>query len=304
MAGDMRSAKDDSSPPAADIWTVQRILLWTTSYLKQKGVESPRLEAELLLAHARDCPRIRLYTDFQDPLSEQQRARMRELVQRRARREPLAYIVGTKEFYGRSFEVGPGVLIPRPETETLIDVCLEHLPLQTPTRILEVGFGSGCIAVTLAKQRELCHVTATDCSAAAMQIATRNVIRHDVVNRVELLLGDCLEPVLRRTPLGFDALVSNPPYVRVDELSGLQPEVGLHEPPTALVSGSDGLDLTRRIVQDAAGVVRAGGLIALELDPAQCATVATLLSESGFEEVQIQRDLSARERIVHAVRCS
>ncbi|MEN9557155.1 MAG: Release factor glutamine methyltransferase, partial [Planctomycetota bacterium] len=129
-----------------DRWTVQRILEWTAGFLKQKGVESPRLEAELLLAFARKCPRIRLYTDFTEPLSDEQRAVMRELVQRRAKREPLAYLVGTREFYGRSFEVGPGVLIPRPETETLIDVCLERIPSDTASHVVEVGFGSGCIS--------------------------------------------------------------------------------------------------------------------------------------------------------------
>ncbi len=139
----MSTAANSSATTPDGGWTVQKILEWTTGFLKQKGVESPRLEAELLLAHARKCQRIRLYTDFAELLSDDQRAVMRELVQRRAKREPLAYIVGTREFYGRPFDVDANVLIPRPETETLVDVCLERIPKDEPREILEVGIGSG-----------------------------------------------------------------------------------------------------------------------------------------------------------------
>jgi release factor glutamine methyltransferase len=282
-----------------DRWTVQRILEWTAGFLKQKGVESPRLEAELLLAFARKCPRIRLYTDFTEPLSDEQRAVMRELVQRRAKREPLAYLVGTREFYGRSFEVGPGVLIPRPETETLIDVCLERIPSDTASHIVEVGFGSGCISITLARQRPLCHLTATDISSTAMGIASRNVDRHAVTDRVVLMPGDCLEPLLK-SGVRFDGLVSNPPYIREDERDSLQPEVAVHEPAEALFAGTDGLDVVRRLIQQAPGILKPGAFLALELDPSQCAEVTALVSASGFAAARVHKDLAGLDRIVEA----
>jgi len=289
-----------NQPASADVWTVRRILEWTTGFLKQKGVESPRLEAELLLAHARHCQRIRLYTDIDSELTDAERTQMRESVQRRAKREPLAYIVGTREFYGRSFEVGQGVLIPRPETETLVDVCLERIPKDQPRTVAEVGFGSGCIAITIARQRPNCTVYTTDNSPRAMEIASRNVEKLEVASRVNLLAGDVLQPLVE-TGIKFDGLVSNPPYIREDERASLQPEVVQHEPPEALFSGKDGLDIVRRLVADAATILKPGGFIALELDPAQCQIVAELLIASGFSSTEIRRDLSGNERIVEGI---
>jgi release factor glutamine methyltransferase len=287
----------NQSASSSEGWTVQRILEWTATFLKQKGVESPRLEAELLLAHARKCPRIRLYTDFTELLTDGERAIMRELVQRRAKREPLAYIVGTREFYGRSFEVGAGVLVPRPETETLVDVCLERIPKEADREILEVGFGSGCICITIARQRPLCSVVATDISAAAMEIASKNVEKHGVSKDVSLLSGDVLDPV-KDHGRRFDGLVSNPPYIRDGERAGLEPEVALHEPEDALFSGADGLNVVRKIVQQAPAVLKPGAFIAMELDPSQCEQVAAMLKTSGFTDVAIRRDLSGNERVV------
>ena len=295
----MTSASNQSAANA-DVWTVQGILEWTTGFLKQKGVESPRLEAELLLAHARKCPRIRLYTDFNAPLTDTERATMRELVQRRAKREPLAYIVGAREFYGRSFEVGPGVLIPRPETESLIDACLDRIPKDASCHIVEVGFGSGCIAITLAKQRPMCSVTATELSDKAMEIAARNVVRHGVTDRVTLLAGDLLQPVNSRREL-FDGLVSNPPYIREDERETLQPEVVQHEPSEALFAGEDGLSVVRRIIEQAPSVLKPGAFIAIEVDPSQCRSVASLLIAGRFQATTVKRDLNGNERIVEAV---
>ena len=285
-----------------DVWTVRRILTWTTDFLKQKGIESARLEAELLLAHARQCPRIRLYTDFETPLSDDERTRMRGFVQRRATREPLAYITGRREFYGRDFEVGPGVLVPRPETETLIDVCLERIPTDQPSRILEVGFGSGCIAVTLALQRPKCSVTATDISADAVRFATGNVGRHKVEARVTLLNGSLFEPVAAAdTEARFDGIVSNPPYIRNDELSDLQPEVAQYEPHSALVAGADGLDVVRQLIAGAPAMLKPHGWMILEVDPAQCSTVSRLLAEAGFQQTKVFKDLNQEDRIVQGV---
>ena len=286
--------------PAAtdDVWTVQRILQWTTGYLTEKGVESARLEAELLLAHARQCQRIHLYTDLGEPLADDARTRMREYVKRRAQREPLAYITGSREFYGRDFHVGPGVLIPRPETESLIDLCLELIPREDTVQLCEVGFGSGCICTTLACQRKQSQIYATDLSAAAMGFAQENVVAHGVEDRVVLLAGDGFAPLAEHGVTQLHGIVSNPPYVRVDEMDGLEPEVAVHEPREALVSGADGLDLIRRLVAQATDLLCPGGWLALELDPAQSQSVVRLFHEHTFVDVTIRQDLNGQDRIV------
>ena len=283
-----------------DVWTVQRILQWTTSFLQQKNVESPRLESELLLAHARNCQRIRLYTDFETPLTDDERNRMRELVKRRANREPLAYITGKREFYGRDFHIGSGVLVPRPDTETLIDVCLDHLPRDQPLSVCEVGFGSGCISITLAKQRPQLKVVASDISAEAMQFAEQNVELHSVSQQVLLVAGNAFDPIAELNAGLFDGIVSNPPYIRNDEMAELAPEVAMYEPAMALVSGEDGLDLIRELIQQAPTYLKPGGWMALELDPAQSDEVAELFTKNGFQKPCIHNDLSGQDRVVAA----
>lgn len=300
MSASSAAPSAGSAAAEQDIWTVRRILEWTTGFLRQKGIEAPRLEAEILLSHARGCPRIRLYTDFNTPLSDAERASMRELVTRRSRREPIAYLVGHREFYGRSFEVTPAVLIPRPETETLIDVCLELIPADQPAQLIEVGVGSGCIAVTLARQRPHCQLTATDISPAALQIAARNAARHEVADRIHLLEGNALQPLLPAAAL-FDGLVSNPPYVTEAERGQLQPEIDLHEPPQALYAGPDGLDIVRSIITHAPALLKPSAFIALEVDPQQCPAVITLLRAAGFDDCRIHQDAAGRDRIVQAI---
>lgn len=290
----------EPTSPTDDVWTVQRILTWTTEFLAGKGVESARREAELLLAHARKCQRIRLYTDFDVPLTDDERSRMRGFVQQRSQRVPLAYITGRREFYGRDFAVGQGVLIPRPETETLVDVCLEVIPEDQPARIIEVGFGSGCIAITLARQRPLLSAIAIDPSPQAFEFASINVNEHKVADRVSLMRGSTFEP-LESDMEPVDGIVSNPPYVRIDEMAELEPEVSRHEPHEALVSGDDGLDVVREIVLQASRYLKPGGWIALEVDPSQCETVVQLLHASNFQHGVIRRDLNGSDRVVSAV---
>ncbi len=295
----------DSTASTDDVWTVQRILHWTTDYLQKKEIESARLEAELLLAHARSCRRIQLYADFDTPLTDAERSRMRELVKRRASYEPIAYITGRKEFYGRDFAVGSGVLVPRPETETLVDICLDHLPKGRPARVCEIGFGSGCIAITLARQRPELRIVATDISEVAVRYASENRAAHQVEKQVELLLGDLFGPLasLNVASLNeekFDGIVSNPPYIREDEMPGLDPDVLRHEPHEALVSGEDGLNVVRSIIQQSHQYLKPGGWIAMEVDPAQCDVVAALLAANEFTDGRIHKDLSGNDRIVEA----
>lgn len=291
----------DPAASTDDLWTVQRILEWTTGFLKQKGVETPRLEAELLLAHARTCQRIHLYANFDEPLTDEERERMRGYVKRRAQREPLAYITGRREFYGRDFLVGPGVLVPRPETETLVDICLQQIPKDGAARICEVGFGSGCVAITLARQRRNVTVVATDISEVAAKYAAENVAAHEVDNRVKLLIGDGFESLKTSAEARFDGIVSNPPYIRKDELNGLAPEVAAHEPAEALVSGEDGLDLVRRLVADAPQFLKPGGWLALEIDPGQVVSVQSLMNDLGYAEIAITRDQFGNDRIISAI---
>lgn len=292
----------DSAASTDDVWTVQRILQWTTDFLEQKSVESPRLEAELLLAHARNCKRINLYTDFEAELTDDERTKMRDFVKRRAVHEPLAYITGRKEFYGRDFSVGAGVLVPRPETETLVDICLDHLPKDQPMRVCEIGFGSGCIAVTLAKQRPNTTIVACDVSEAAEKFAAENVATYKVQSQVELVSGDGIAAIQTHTSEPFDGIVSNPPYIREDEFAALPVDVAEHEPREALVSGDDGLELIRRLIPDAVSILKPGGWMVLEIDPAQCETVAGLFREAGFESTKIHKDSFDQNRIVEARR--
>jgi release factor glutamine methyltransferase len=290
------------APASDDVWTVQKILQWTAGFLKGRGIESSRLESELLLATVRKCARIRLYTDFEAVVTGPERIQMREMVKRRARREPLSYIIGEREFYGRTFEVGPGVLIPRPETEMLIDVALEHIAVDDSCLIADIGFGSGCIATTIALQRPTSAVVGTDLSDAAMDYATRNISRHEVEDRVTLFQGDLMQP-LAQTAIGqLDGIVSNPPYIRDSDMAALQPEVAEYEPREALIGGLDGLDVVRKLIVDSRDCIRPGGFIVLEIDPPQADEVCQLLQANGFQQWRVRQDLDRHDRVVQAIR--
>lgn len=281
-------------------WTIRRVLEWTTGYLKERGSESPRLDAELLLAHARGCPRIQLYTAYDEPLPDAVRATMRELVQRRAAAEPVAYLIGQREFFSLPFHVTPAVLIPRPDTETLVMEALNVLKPRAAPAVLDLGTGSGCIAVALAVNLPAARITAVDLSHAALEVARRNAARHKVADRVQFLEGDLFDPL----PAGarFDAIVSNPPYVRTGEIPELQAEVR-SEPHGALDGGEDGLDTIRRIVDNAPSRLVPGGALLIECSPEQAAAVRGLLEQQGdFTSVGIRQDLSSQPRVVMARR--
>ncbi len=288
-------------PTASSEWTVRRILEWTTSHLAEHGSTTPRVDAEVLLAHARKCQRIHLYARFHEVLTDDERAAMRELVKRRAHAEPVAHLVGHREFFSLDFRVTPDVLIPRPDTETLVTELLEHVqPLPQP-EILEIGTGSGCIAITAAVRHRTAAVTAVDISPAALEIARGNAATHKVSDRIAFLEGDLFATV----PAGatFDAIVSNPPYIRSDEIPELQPDVRLHEPLLALDGGADGLDIVRRIVAEAPRWLRPGGLLLIEIDPSQASAVQSLLdSNPGYSDTGSINDLTGRPRVMRARR--
>lgn len=287
--------------PTEDVWTVRRILDWTIPHLKKHGSESPRLDAEILLSHARGCQRIQLYTQFDAPLTDSQRAAMRDLVKRRAAAEPVAYLVGHREFFGLDFQVTSDVLIPRPDTETLVVEAIEWLKTQLQPRMLDVGTGSGCIALTLAVNCRQAQFTAIDLSAAALVIAQQNAEKLGVVDRVRFLHGDLFAPLADDEQ--FEFIASNPPYITSAEIETLQPDVRLHEPHSALDGGPDGLAIIRRLIADAPKHLVPGGRLLVEIACEQADSVTQLLAANGnYEEIAILKDLAKQPRVVRAVR--
>jgi release factor glutamine methyltransferase len=280
---------------ASRTWTIREVLDWTTRDFEGRGIESARLDAELLVANALGIDRIGLYLDLNRPLLEAERSAIRPLVARRREREPVAYILGHRDFYGRRFRVTPDVLIPRSDTETLVEHALEHIPVDAPCRVLDVGTGSGAIAVTIAAERPLCEVTATDISEAALQVAADNAEHLGVGNRVSFEHADLLSGSAQ-----YDVIVSNPPYIASAELEGLQAEVRTHEPNAALEAGEDGLDVIRGLLGAAEAATPGGARMLIEVGAGQAEQVLELARErSAWELVQVYPDLNRIERVVH-----
>jgi len=281
------------------VWTVLDLLRWTTDHFASRGIDTPRLDAEVLLAYALECDRLRLYVEYEKPVEEPDRARFRALVQRRAdERIPVALLTGTREFWSLSFEVTPDVLVPRPETETLVTAALERLPdAEAELRVLDVGTGSGAVALALATERPKARVVATDLSGAALAVAGRNAERLGLADRVAFAEGDLFEPLAGER---FDLVISNPPYIGRGEADSLAPELR-HEPESALYAGADGLEVLRRLVAEASDHLEAGGVLALEIDPRQAPALLQLCTDAGLRDVRVHRDLAGRERAVSAL---
>lgn len=292
-----------SSSPAADRsqepWTIRRVLEWTAQHLQKHGSGTPRLDAEILLAHARRCRRIELYAAYDDVLSDEVRKVMRELVQRRAQAEPVAYLVGHREFFSLDFVVNKSVLIPRPDTETLVMEALGRIKGLPSPRVLDLCTGSGCVAIAIAKNYPAARVVATDISPEALAVATENATRLGVADRVEFHQGDLFEAIPGDSR--FDVIVSNPPYITTAEMGELQPDVRLHEPALALDGGPDGLGHLRRIVSVAAAWLVPGGWLLLEMDPSQAEPMlAAVGAVGGFESARMVKDLGQTPRVLAA----
>ena len=286
-------------------WTIGRLLTWTTDYLKRQQSTSPRLDSELLLAGACGCERIELYTRFGEPVSEEVRTRFREMVKSRAKGMPVAYLLGRREFYSLNFTVTPDVLIPRPETEFAVIAVLDQLKQRPadapPPRIVDVGTGSGAIAVAVAKHAPTALITAIDVSPKALQVARSNAEAHRVAERINFVESNLLD----RLPIDdrFDIMVSNPPYVSRAELEQLSPEVRNHEPHLALLAGEVGTEVLARLIPEAAERLLPGGWLIIEISPMIEAQIRDLLTSDGrWESIQVKKDLAQLPRIVEARR--
>ena len=305
------SAPDTRCAAMADsddqVWTVLRTLQWTTEYFRSKGAESARLEAELLLAHTLGMERIQLYVAYERPMNSEERSRYRALVRRRGAGEPVAYILGRREFWSLDFEVAPGVLVPRPDTETLVARAIEIAKEmsgqgQEALRAAEVGTGTGCIAIALAHELSELEVWAGDIADVPLEIAPRNAARASLGERVHIMRADGLKPLWEASgALPFDLIVSNPPYLRDDEFSGLMRDVRDFEPREALTSGPEGLDVIIPLIEEAAldDRLRPGGALLIEIGSrAQADVVQGAMRRRGFSSLEIVADLAKRARVV------
>jgi release factor glutamine methyltransferase len=278
------------------------VVRWTTARFAERGIGTPRLDAELLVAHVLSLPRVQLYVQFERVLTPEELAGLRALIQRRQGGESIAYLTGRKEFWKLEFAVDARVLVPRPDTETLVEEALARLSASgesgvTPPRIADVGTGSGALAITLAKLRADAAVFASDVSAPALEVARANAER--LAAAVTFVEGDLAAPLAAHAP--FSLIVANLPYIPAGELASLPPDVRT-EPALALDGGADGLDLVRRLVADAPALLAPGGALALEIGAGQAEATRALLQGAGFADVQTRRDLAGVERVVSGVK--
>jgi len=289
------------SDTSTNQWTLQRLLDWTTKHFADVGSDSSRLDAEVLLAEALQCQRIELYTRFAEVPPAEPLAKFRQWVKRRAAGEPVAYLVGHKEFYSLKFKVTPATLIPRPETEHLVVAAIEACKqFQEPVRIIDVGTGSGCIAVTLAKHLEMKNViAATDISLEALAVARENAQAHEVESTIRLYEGDLLAAL----PEGSNPvhlIVSNPPYIGRCEIDTVEATVKDFEPESALFAGETGTEIIDRLVTQAEQMLLPGGCLMFEASPAVMDQCQEIVNRSALEFVEIINDYAGLKRILVA----
>jgi len=303
----MKDASHESPGPASletagqEPWTVGQLLTWTANYLKRRGSESPRLDAEVMLAHVLLWQRVQLYTHFAEEVGPEPRAEFRELIRRRADGAPVAYLVGRKEFYSLPFEVTSAVLIPRPDSEFTVVEFLDQTRDLHDLRALDVGTGSGCLAIASVRQHPSAHFVAIDKSAAALDVARRNAAALNVADRIEFRLGDLLDPVADLDP--FDVILSNPPYIPTGEIEHLERGVRDYEPLVALDGGPDGLAVVTRLIEQAPLHLKPGGHLILEIGDAQEEPVRTLIKrQRDLALAATVYDLNKHPRVVRATR--
>ncbi|MFZ0034979.1 MAG: peptide chain release factor N(5)-glutamine methyltransferase [Sedimentisphaerales bacterium] len=294
-------------------WTIQKLLNWVTEYLTNKGIDSPRLSAELLLSYVLELKRIELYTQFEKIIAEQQLDQLHDLVERAGQHEPVAYLVGKTEFYSLEVDITPDCMIPRPETELLVERAIEFLrtssgkPVAARSHrgeqfVCDLCTGSGCVAVAIARNYPNAHIIATDISDAALSVAAKNIEKHHLEERIRLLCGDLFDPLIPQLEVNkFDLIVCNPPYVSAAEFEKLDKNVKEYEPKLALFAGDDGLDIYRRIIEKVEQFLKPNAALMLEVGYDQGQAVRQLLEQIGrFSEITIEKDFRGNGRVVIA----
>ena len=290
-----------------DTWTIQKLLNWVTEYLSTKGIESARLSSEMLLSHALGLKRIDLYTQFDKQVPQQQLDKLHEMVKRAGLQEPVAYLTGKTEFYSLELDITADCLIPRPETELLVQRAIELLRTRSGIQyVCDLCTGSGCIAVAIAKNFSEARVTATDISAAVLEVAAINAEKHRLTDHIQLLCGDLFEPIIQQLDVNqFDLIVCNPPYVSTAEYEILDKNVKDYEPESALLAGADGMDVYRRIIKKVGEFLKPGAALMLEIGHAQGPAVRELLEKTSvFAEIKIEKDPHDNDRVVTAIKIS
>lgn len=281
------------------IWTIGRILKWTEQYFKDKGIESPRLDAEVLLAHVLEKQRIYLYVHFDEPLQPGELAAYREMIKKRVLRVPVAQILGEKEFMGLTFKVTADTLVPRPDTEILVQAAVDRLRAmagEEPLRFADIGTGSGAICLSVLHYLSDTVADTVDISPAARAVAEENAASLGLADRVTFHTGDLLQPL---SGISFAAILSNPPYIPEADIAKLAPEVRLKEPHTALSGGQDGLDFYRRLAKEAPAMLVPGGFTAFEVGIHQAGDVADLLKANPLiDRTEILPDYAGIDRVV------
>jgi release factor glutamine methyltransferase len=284
-----------------EVWTIGRVLSWAADDLRARGDDTPRLDAEVLLGFVLGVDRIGLIVDSARPLAKDELTRYRELHKRRRLGEPVAYLRGFREFYGRPFRVDARVLVPRPDTEVLVEVALARtVDRSLSTRVLDLCTGSGCVAITFAKERPNAYVLGTDVSEGAVAVARDNALRLGAVPWTWFRRSDLFADLGLARPR-FDLVTANPPYIPEPEIATLAPTIKDFEPRIALSGGDDGLDLVRRIVREAPVHLAPGGVLAMEIGAGQAEAVAGLFEARGFVDVERTKDLAGIERVVSGV---
>jgi release factor glutamine methyltransferase len=280
-------------------WTVLKLLRWTAKFFEERDItETPRLDADLLLSHVLDVDRMDLYLKTDEEVPDAARDRFRALVKRRARGEPVAYLVGHREFWETDLKCDRRALVPRPDTEVLVETVIDTLEADGDYRMVDIGTGTGAIALALADAFPDATIAATDISPDALELAAENVQAHHASDRVTVFEGDLLE-ALPDEWLPLDAVVCNPPYVKEDD-PDLQQAVLDHEPAQGLLAGPEGLDVIERLIPESFEALRAGGWLFFEFGYTQAEPVYTLLDEQGFEGIEIHQDYSDRDRVASA----
>lgn len=284
----------------SETWTIERVLAWASDDLKSRGFESGRLEVELMLGMVLACDRIKLIINAKQPLSSEELGSYKALHRRRRAGEPIAYLRGFREFFSRPFRVDARVLVPRPETELLVEVGLRRTHhLNLCARVLDICTGSGCVAITLKKERPTTRVLASDVSPDAVAVARDNAVRLGA--RIGFVVANVFEhESLLRHQGRFDLITANPPYINAEDAAELPRDVQDFEPSLALLSGPDGLDLSRRIIASAGTMLAPGGILALEVAHDSASRVEELCQQHGFDNVQVDKDYAGIERVVSA----